>query len=254
MKFITTILLIAAFSFAAFAQKPDSSKPAEAKPTPSPKLPSATEIVEKYVKAIGGRDAFKKRTSSHQTAAVELSPMGVKGTVETFQRSDDRLLVKMNLAGIGEILTGYDGTNGWTVNPIQGNRVLAGKELLQMKRTAMFSRELAFDKLYKTLNVRGAENVGDRKTYVVVGASEGLPDDVYYFDAETGLLLRTDTVTVAAEGEQSVTTIYEDYREVEGTKMPFKSRAKTPAFEIISSVTDVKFNIPIEDAKFTQPK
>lgn len=251
---ITAILLIAAFAFAAFAQRPDPSKPPEAKPAATPKLPSATEVVEKYIQAIGGREPLKKQKSRYQAATVELSPMGLKGTVETFARSDDRLLVKTTLAGIGDILVGFDGQKAWTANPIQGNRVQEGKELLQTKRTALFAREVAFDKLYTAMRVRGVEPIGERKAYVIVASTDGLPDDVLYFDTETGLMLRSDSITIAPEGEQAITSFYDDYREVEGTKSPFKIRAKTPAFEINTVITEIKYNIPMDDAKFTQPK
>jgi zinc protease len=250
----TSALLIAAFSLSAFAQKPDSSKPADPKPTATPKLPEAKDVVEKYVKAIGGREPLKKQKSRYQAATVELSPMGIKGTVETFARSDDRLLVKTSLGGLGEILVGFDGQKAWTVNPIQGNRVQEGKELLQTKRTAMFAREISFDRLYNAMRVRGIESVGDRQAIVVVASSDGLPDDVLFFDKETGLMLRSDSITVTPEGEQAITTFFEDYREVEGTKSPFKIRAKTPAFEINTVITEIKYNVPIEDTKFTQPK
>ena len=253
-SFITAVLLIAAFSLAASAQKPDSSKPADPKPATAVKLPSATEVVEKYVKAIGGREPLKKQKSRYQSATVALSPMGLKGTVETFARSDDRLLVKTTLAGIGDILVGYDGQKAWTLNPIQGNRVQEGKELLQTKRNAVFAREVAFDKLYTAMRVRGIEPVGDRQAYVIVASTEGLPDDVLYFDTETGLMLRSDSITIAPEGEQAITSFYDDYREVEGTRSPFKVRAKTPAFEINTVINEIKYNIPIDDAKFTQPK
>lgn len=251
---ITVILLIAAFSLAAYAQKPDSSKPAGPKPAAGPKLPSASEVVEKYVTAIGGREPLKKQKSRYQAATVELSPMGLKGTVETFARSDDRLLVKTTLAGVGEILVGFDGQKGWTTNPIQGNRVQEGKELLQTKRTAVFAREVAFDKLYTTMRVRGIEPVGDRQSYVVVASTDGLPDDVLYFDTETGFMLRSDSITITPEGEQAITNFYDDYRVVEGTRSPFKIRSKTPAFEISTIITEIKYNVPIDDTKFTQPK
>jgi hypothetical protein len=246
--------MIAALSFAVLAQKPDSSKPADPKPSATPKLPEAKDVVEKYVKAIGGREPLKKQKSRYQAATVELSPMGIKGTVETFARSDDRLLVKTTLGGLGEILVGFDGQKAWTVNPIQGNRVQEGKELLQTKRTAMFAREISFDRLYSAMRVRGVEPIGDRTAYVVVASADGLPDDVLFFDTDTGLMLRSDSITVTPEGEQAISTFFDDYREVEGTRSPFKIRAKTPAFEINTVITEIKYNVPIEDAKFTQPK
>jgi hypothetical protein len=248
------ILILAAFALAAAAQKPDSSKPVDPKPAATPKLPEAKDIVERYVKAIGGREPLKKNKSRYQAATVELLPMGVKGNVESFSRSDDRLLIKTSLAGIGDILLGFDGQKGWTTNPIQGGRVLEGKELLQTKRMATFAREVSFDRLYTSMRVRGVEAVGERKAYVIVASAEGLPDDILYFDPETGLMLRSDTVTITPEGEQPSSSFYEDYRDVEGSKIPHKVRAKTPAFEIITVITDTKYNVPIDDARFAQPK
>jgi hypothetical protein len=36
--------------------------------------------------------------------------------------------------------------------------------------------------------------------------------------------------------------------------MPFNMRFVTPQFEIITIFTDVKFNAPLEEIKFTKPK
>lgn len=256
MKFILSFAVMTAlFAMAASAQKPVSNAQPEAKPSPSAvKLPPARDIVDRFVKAIGGKDALQKHKSRVQTGTMELSPMGVKGTIESYARSDEKSFVKVTLAGIGDILDGYDGKTAWTTNPIQGNRVKEGKELIQAKRTAVFGREWSIDKLYTTLNVRGVEKVGDRDTYVIVGSTEGLPDDIMYFDTETALLLRSDGIVLSPEGQQATSTYFEDYREIEGVKSAHRIRAKTPAFEIITVMNDIKYNVPIEDSKFVQPK
>lgn len=257
MKYIAIIpILLASMTLSGVAQKPSSEAAPESKPE-TPKavnLPSAKEVVDKYVSAIGGREALTKHKSRHETGTIELSPMGLKGTVESYSRSDNRSLTKLNIAGVGEIVDGFDGTTAWTVNPIQGSRVKSGEELLQTKRNSMFAREANLDKIYGSLTVRGIEKVGDRETYVVVASSKGLPDDILYFDAENGLMLRSDSIVISPEGKQAITTYYEDYREVDGVKSPFKVRAKTPAFEINTVVTEIKYGVDIEDSKFTQPK
>lgn len=249
--FVLTVLVTVAF-----AQKPDSSKPADAKPVapPSVKLPTAKEVVDKYVKAIGGRDTLLKHKSRYQTGTIELSPMGVKGSVESFYRADNRSLTKVLLEGVGEILDGYDGTTAWTTDPVQGSRVKQGRELVQSKRLSMFGREVNLASSYTSMTVRGIEKVGDRDTYVVVGSTDGLPDDVLYFDTETGLMLRSDGIVITPAGDQSISNFYEDYRDVGGIKSAFKVRAKTPAFEFTTLLTEIKYDVPIEDSKFVQPK
>lgn len=249
------LLVVTGIAINAFAQKPDSSAKPAAKLGDAPSaLPSAKAVIDKYIAAIGGRDALKDRRSRYQTGTIELSPMGLKGTVESFSRSDDRSLTKLNIDGVGEILEGYDGTTAWTVNPIQGSRVKEGKELLQTKRNSTFRRELDIDKIYSSLRVRGIEKVGDRDTYVVVASSESLPDDIMYFDTETGLMLRSDGIAITPEGEQAITSFLEDYRDVDGIKTAHKVRAKTPAFEIITLVTGIKYGVAMEDAIFSRPK
>lgn len=253
-KLFAIALITIALTVGAFAQKPDSSATPKPKPTPAVKLPAAKEVVDNYVKAIGGRDALQKHRSRYQSGTIELSPMGLKGTLESYARSDDRSLTKINIAGIGEILDGYDGKTAWTINPIQGSRVKEGKELQQTKRNSSFSREAMIDKLYEKLTVRGIEKVGERDTYVVVASTEGLPDDILYFDTETALMLRSDSITITPEGQQASSSFYDDYREVEGIRSAHKIRAKTPAFEINTVFTETKYGLPIDDSKFAQPK
>ena len=258
MKNLFTIaLIVTTVSIGVLAQKPDSSKPPAPKSAAEPsavRLPSAADVLEKYVKAIGGRDALQKFKTRYQAGTVELSPMGLKGTIESYSRSDDRSLTKVSLAGIGDILDGYDGKTAWTVNPIQGNRIKEGRELLQTKRNNIYARESSIDKIYKNVMVRGIEKVGERDAYVIVASTDGLPDDILYFDKESGLMLRSDTISITPEGEQAVKTFYDDYREVDGIKSAFKIKAITPAFEINSVITEVKYGMPIEDSKFVQPK
>ncbi len=237
------------------AQKPDSSKPPEKKPVAAPdvKLPTAKEVIDKYVKALGGREALLKHKSRVETGTVELSPMGVKGTFESYARSDNRTTTLVSLQGIGEIVEAFDGTSAWSSNPMQGSRVKEGKEMEQAKRMSQFSRDADLDKAYSKITVNRMEKVGDRDTYVVVGANDGLPDEILYFDIENGLMLRRDSVTIAPEGQMATSTFLEDYREIGGIKMPYKTRSKSASFEITTVTTDVKFDVPIEDAKFKRP-
>jgi hypothetical protein len=58
------------------------------------------------------------------------------------------------------------------------------------------------------------------------------------------------------EGPQGTTPVsihLSDYREVDGVKMPFESKLTNPAFTMVFKITDVKHNVPIDDAKFAKP-
>jgi len=261
MKLKSTIFLTLIFSISinVFGQKtetakPDAAKPASDKSAQIAKLPTVKEILDKYVTAIGGREANEKIKTRTTKGTVEFAPMGIKGTVESFAAAPDKNYTKMNVQGIGEITEGFDGKTAWQINPIQGNRDKTGEELLQTKLFNAFNREINLDKLYPKMEVKAAEKLGEKDVYVVVATLEGLAPETFYFDKQTGLLLRADGVIVSPEGKMPYKAFYEDVREVDGVKLPYKTRAVLPQFEIVTIITEVKHGAAIEDSKFAKPK
>jgi len=228
-------------------------KPVESK-TIVAKLPAVQEILTKYVQAIGGKEANEKIKSRVMKGTMEISPMGIKGTFENYAVASNKSVNKTTLAGIGEIIEGFDGQTGWSINPIQGNRDKQGEELAQVKHLNNFYRETNLDKLYAKWEVKGTEKIGTNEAYVVVGTPESLPSETFYFDTKSGLLLRQDLTLTSPEGKMLIKNFFEDMREVDGVKLPFKIRSIFPQFEALTIITEVKHNDVIEDAKFAKPK
>lgn len=216
--------------------------------------PTVAEILDKYTKAIGGRAANEKIKSRVTTGTLEISPMGITGTFENYAVAPNRTYTKGAVAGIGDLLEGFDGTTAWTINPLQGNRDKQGEELTQLKLSSDFYREINLASLYPKMELKGTEKVGGSDAYVVVATPEGTQPETFYFDANTGLLVRRDGTLVSPEGNISSKTFLEDYREVDGVKIPFKIRNVLPQYEIILTSAEVKHNVAIDDAKFSKPK
>ena len=261
MKLKSILFLTFVFTIAVnvFGQKTETTKPPAMKtdgdkPAQTAKLPTAKEILDKYVAAIGGRAANEKFKTRAMKGTFELTPMGIKGTIESYAAAPDKTYTKTNLAGIGEIIDSYDGKTAWTVNPIQGNRDKTGEELLQTKLINNFYRETNLEKLYPKMEVKGVEKIGDRETYVVAATPEGLAPETFYFDKQTGLLVRADSTLVSPEGKMPAKAFYEDFREIDGVKMPHKIRVVLPQFEIITNITEIKNGVALEDSKFAKPK
>ena len=250
MKFKSTLLLAIILTITTFAsaQKADPPKPAAVK------LPAVSEILAKYVKAIGGREAFEKIKTRMMTGTVEIVPMGIKGTFESYTAAEGKAYTKMNLAGIGESLDVSDGKSAWTVNPIQGSREKTGAELAQSKISGNFYRDINIDKIYQKLEVTGIEKVGTKDAYVVVATNEGIPSDTFYFDTDSGLIVRSDSTSIVPEGNVAAKMFIEERRTVDGVSVPVKTRTQLTQFEIIMNVTEVKNGVVIDDSKFTKPK
>lgn len=257
LKSLIFLSLILLLSGNTFAQKTDPLKVvapvAEKTPAP-PKLPSVSEILAKFVKAIGGREANEKIKTRVAKGTVEIPAAGIKGTVETFNAAPDKMLSTSNLPGIGDLIEGYDGKIGWGINPIQGNRDKTGQELAQAKFLATLHRDINLEKLYPKIELKGVEKLGAGEVYVVTATPEGLPAETWYFDTKTGLLLRMDMTLISPEGNTPAKTYLEDYRELDGIMTPFKTRTVLPQFELVTTFTEVKHNVPVDDAKFAKPK
>lgn len=252
--FLTALLMISAN---VFGQKPETKtavKPTEPKPMSVAKLPSVKEILDKYVQAIGGREAQEKIQTRMMKGTVELAPMGIKGTGEVYMAAPDKSYNKISLNGIGDIIEAYDGKTAWTINPLQGNRDKTGDELAQTKLAANFHREINFDKLYPKMEVKGIEKIGDKEVYVVLATPTGLEMQTFYFDKQTGLLLREDATMISPEGKMPVKSFYDDYREIDGVKIPHKIRAVLPQFEITTVLTEIKNSVKIDENLFSKPK
>src|SRR5215207_5279386 len=110
--------------------------------------PTAQEPFRKHVEAMGGRATAEKIKSRVTKGTVEVKPAGITGTFETYSKAANKNLAILNLTGFGEILDGFDGTEAWTKNPVQGLRSKDGEELEQTKLTGDFYYEFNFEKIY----------------------------------------------------------------------------------------------------------
>lgn len=230
----------------AFAQKAEPVKPA--------KLPTSKEILDKYVKALGGRDAIQKLKSRVASGTLELVPMNLKGAFEVYSAPEAKSYSKMSIGGIGDMLEGSDGKTAWSINPLQGSRDRTGAELTQSNLNNNFYRDIKLDQLFTKIEVKGIEKVGEREAYLVTATAEGVPAENWYFDTQTGLMLRSDLTAVTPEGNQQMTTFYEDMRSVDGVLVPYRLRIQTPQFTIVLNTTEVKHGVAIDDVKFAKPK
>ena len=259
MKFKPVLLLVLLLALSAvhFAQKaePAKTQPGKTEAPASVKAsPTVKEILDRYVKALGGREAVEKLKSRTARGTVELSPMNLTGTFETYAAAEGRSHTKMVLNGIGDLVETTDGKSAWSVNPIQGSRELTGNELAQSKLRNDYYRDIRLEKLFPKMELKGTEKAGDKEAYVVVGTAGDLPPETWYFDVKSGLMLRADMTTISPEGPQTISVFYEDMRPVDGVMMPFRLRTKTPQFEIIVTSTEIKHGAAIDETKFAKPK
>lgn len=241
-----------AVAISAFAQGGQDKKPADPKPT-TDALPTVDQIIEKHVQALGGKAAIEKITSRTVKGTIDIPAMGISGTTQSYAKAPNKFGVTSSISGIGDFLQGFDGTTAWEQNPMAGFRVLSGAELALIKRDAEFHGDLKFKQLYPKAVVKGKQKLGDRDVYLIEATpAEGGPEQLYY-DVQTGLLARRDFVLDSPQGQIPTETYMEDYKDVDGVKVPFTIRQNNSAVSFTIKVTEVKHNVPVDDAKFNKP-
>jgi photosynthetic reaction center cytochrome c subunit len=230
-----------------------------------PVLPTVDQILTKYVQALGGEQAMRK-VNHRAITGTQFIPTGPGGTVPT-PAAVERYLKAPNLAvtiyrtPTYAIAQGFDGKTAWSQD--QAGRVSDAVRLDtgRAMRAADFYEPLNLKQEYAQLTVVGIEKVKDRDAYVVVGVPQGDTPERLYFDTQSGLLLRKQTVLPTPIGNSPFLMDFEDYRDTgSGVKFPFliQMNPANPRTELAPTatlrVTKVDDNAPIEDARFVKPE
>lgn len=219
---------------------------------PRPEQPTVQQVFDKYVAAVGKPEAVKQ----FQTLVVKGTAAGVRGSQNfelTLKGTDKMLLVVEGGQGGGQLRRSYSGPTGWMTGP-RGPRALGANEIAEARRNADYFNVVKFAPA-QTMRVAGRRKVGERDALVVVDRPSETLQRRYFFDAETGLLLRIVTLTDAILNQIPEQVDFEDYRDVDGVKLPFIVRVSSvmPVNSQTLTVAEVKHGVPVEDTLFNMP-
>jgi zinc protease len=216
-------------------------------------VPTIDQILDKYVQAIGGKAAVEKLTTRMMKGSLE-TPEGTGGSTEFYAKAPSKYVEMSNFPDYGIIQEGFDGTLGWSKNPESSARELSSAESAVNNREKNLHRDIRLKELYPKMTLRGTQRVGNRQAYLIEAVPlEGNPEKMY-FDTQTGLLLRRELERVTMEEGIVLLEIFlDDYREVDGVKLPFTIRRSTPDYSYALKFSEIRHNIPIEDARFHKP-
>ncbi len=79
--------------------------------------PTVDQILDKYVQALGGRDAITKLTTLTMKGSISNPSTGETGTVEIYMKAPNKRLALINIYAEGLDERGYNGKAGW-YNPL----------------------------------------------------------------------------------------------------------------------------------------
>lgn len=176
-------------------------------------LPDATAIVARYVEAIGGEDVVRSQESRHASGRFEMPSQGLGGTLDIWAATPDRLLIRIDIAGLGESKTGYNGEVGWSIDPIMGPRVLEGKELAQLREEADFHADLHESDDIVAIETVEQTTFKEQPVYKVRIERRSGREYFEYFSVDSGLIVGVEGPQDSVMGTINVVSTLEDYRQ-----------------------------------------
>jgi outer membrane lipoprotein-sorting protein len=222
----------------------------------APGAPSVDQILDKYIRALGGAERLAGLTSFVAKGNFDAYSISEKGTAEIFAKVPDQRTVITHTAS-GDTTTTFDGRAGWVAAPATLTPVpvlaLTGGDLdaARLDADLLFSARLKQALVEWRVGVPAT--VDDRQVQVVQGTSSARLPVKLYFDSESGLLVRLVRYTDSPVGLNPTQIDYADYREVAGVKMPFRWTVTwldgRSSFELLK----VQPNAPIDASRFAKP-
>lgn len=253
VAFGSAVTLMAQTAQAPSAPKPPAPKPAAPKTDPTSRdvpardasLPSARTIIDRHVKEMGGRAAILAHSSSHATGTIAMTGSQITGAVDVYAAKPDKSLIRINLGGIGEILEGFDGTHGWTVQPLTGPMLAEGQELTEKKFDADFYSDLHDASRYTSMKTVEKTTFEGRPCYKVSLIKKEGGEDIEFYDVETGLKAGATGTRHSSMGPITATQVLADYKKFGDLLVPTTMKQSQMGVEQTLKITSVEWdNVP----------
>jgi tetratricopeptide (TPR) repeat protein len=215
-------------------------------------LPTVDEVINRYVQAAGGAAAISAVTTQIVKGTVDIIGVSRGGTFETYVVAPNKSLIIIQADAATTIKVGYNGRIGWMQTPT-GVRPLKGTDLEAAQNNSEFYAILNLKNVYPKMTLAGKSKIGYREVYVIdlqpaVGAAARL-----FLDAETYLPVRMNTTRMYKGAWLPAEMYYDDWREVEGIKVPHVITGSFQKQTMTMTVNEVRNNVPVDVKIFERP-
>jgi photosynthetic reaction center cytochrome c subunit len=244
----------------------------------APGQPTADQILDKYIQAVGGAQRLAGLTSyvAHGTS-VGFGGFGGGGQVQIFAKAPDQRSTVIEFKDApdrGDAIRTFNGRAGWIKTPLAVLKEyqLSGGDLDGARLDAQLAFPGQIKQILKNWRVSLPTTIedlpgpssqtsqqpeltlGSHDVQVVQGDRPNGVVATLYFDNKSGLLLRELRYSRSPIGRVPTQIDYSDYRDVNGIKMPYRLTFAWLDGRDSIEIKDVQVNVPIADAKFGTPE
>jgi hypothetical protein len=206
---------------------------------PGVALPPAATLVAKYAAAIGA-PALMRAPQITTKGGMAMVAAGINATFEMVQLAPNRMQMLTTIPGVGAIQVGYDGTIAWSVDPMQGPRLLAGKELDEIREEADPRAAARAPDLFSAVETVADTTMGGERCFMVKLTWKSGRETFDCYSPASGLMVGSKSVQQTAMGPIPVMTVYSEYKKFGDFMMPTKTTQSMMGQQQVMTISSVE--------------
>jgi hypothetical protein len=217
-------------------------------------VPPVDEVFSKYIEAVGGAAKVAALTSwVGRGTAISFGEVGSGFPFELYAKPNQLALVVHQREG--DLARTYDGQNAYVQLPLTvvEEYPLTAGALEGAKLDAQLPFPGRIKNALMNWRVSFPSTIDDKEVNVVQGTGAAGLIATFYFDKQSGLLVRMVRYANSAMGRVPTQIDYSDYRDVAGVKLPFKWTFGWVSGREEFTMTDVQPNVSIDASTFAKP-
>lgn len=212
-----------------------------------------TQIIDHYLKAIGGKENLKKVTTLMGTGQMKVQSMEIP--FKTKRMAPNKEMMEMSMGGKVISKSVFNGKTGYQVQMGKRTDFEPGSDQVKkyLDTKGIFEQAFYADGTYK-LSADKIVKVDGKDAYqVTVTGTSGKPT-VQFYDKESGLLVKTTSSSEVKGQQMNIENSYSDYRKVGEVLLPFKqtlSLSSAAGSQVLDmKVTEYKINSGVTQEDF----
>jgi hypothetical protein len=210
--------------------------------TQAQKLPTAREIVDRFVTASGGAAALEAIKSMRVKGTFSIAGQSLGGDLDMMSARPNKLLMRVSIPAIGTVEEGFDGKIGWSLDPLQGPSLVTDRQLSERADEAWFDAELHKDDYIKEMTVVGRESMDGRDVYRLKVITLRGNEQFELFDVENGLQVAVEASRDTPLGIVPSVALMKEYQKYGSVLMPSKVVQRVLGQEHVFSFTSYEFD------------
>jgi len=218
------------------------------------KLPDAELILDRYVEVTGGIEAYEKIHNRVTNATHETVQAGFKVTTTICHAKPNKMFTQAKVGTLGKMESGTNGDVAWELSMFTGPKIKEGQERADALREAIFNKFVYWRKVYQKVECIGVELIEGRACYKVVLTPKTGKPHTFYFDQESNLLVKVESIVEHQMGTIPIEGFLSDYKEVDGILIPHKAKVKVLEQDTIITTESVEHNVEIPEDLFKLPE